>query len=189
MTTNKITANASRMRAIDIGEEMFARARSLELAGAHDHILESVVEGYLAAFLWTTADDARDTAENGEGHQTGEPMLDSNYDVHGVVDSVKDALKEELSGIIAQHPLAFRMYLARRSSPAGPNHFGLFVSPDLEGVASYWAHDFLLTRDGHGTGFWDRGLDALGDYWTKIAKSYGSSEDLYLQDNGQGQLA
>ena len=44
-------------------------------------------------------------------------------------------------------------------------------------------HDFWLTRNGHGAGFWDRGLGAIGDALTKASKSYGSS-DLYIGDDG-----
>jgi hypothetical protein len=36
------------------------------------------------------------------------------------------------------------------------------------------AHDFWLTRNGHGAGFWDRGLGEVGDELTKDAKAYGS---------------
>ncbi len=35
-------------------------------------------------------------------------------------------------------------------------------------------HDFWLTRNGHGAGFWDRGRKD-GDALTKIAKSYGDA--------------
>lgn len=35
-------------------------------------------------------------------------------------------------------------------------------------------HDFWLTRNGHGAGFWDRGLGELGDRLTALAKAYGS---------------
>lgn len=44
------------------------------------------------------------------------------------------------------------------------------------------AHDFWLTRNGHGAGFWDRGLGDLGDKLTEASKSYGSS-DLYVGDD------
>lgn len=37
------------------------------------------------------------------------------------------------------------------------------------------AHDFVLTRNGHGTGFWDRGLGAVGLRLTDAAKAYGSA--------------
>jgi hypothetical protein len=45
-------------------------------------------------------------------------------------------------------------------------------------------HDFWLTRNGHGVGFWDRGLDDLGERLTKAAKVYGSI-DLYPGDDGK----
>lgn len=36
------------------------------------------------------------------------------------------------------------------------------------------AHDFILTANGHGAGFWDRGLGELGERLTAMAKGYGS---------------
>lgn len=44
-------------------------------------------------------------------------------------------------------------------------------------------HDFWLTRNGHGVGFWDRDLGALGDRLTKAAKAFGEFT-LYLGDDG-----
>ncbi len=44
-------------------------------------------------------------------------------------------------------------------------------------------HDFYLTRNGHGTGFWDRGYGDVGDELTKMAKPYGSYS-LILGDDG-----
>lgn len=34
-------------------------------------------------------------------------------------------------------------------------------------------HDFALTRNGHGTGFWDRGLGEMGDMLTEACEPYG----------------
>jgi hypothetical protein len=45
-------------------------------------------------------------------------------------------------------------------------------------------HDFWLTRNGHGAGFWDRGLGAIGDQLTTACKPYGSV-DLYVGDDGK----
>lgn len=36
-------------------------------------------------------------------------------------------------------------------------------------------HDFWLTRNHHGAGFWDRGLGELGDRLTKAAHAYGET--------------
>lgn len=45
-------------------------------------------------------------------------------------------------------------------------------------------HDFALTRNGHGAGFWDRGLGERGMWLTAMAKPYGS-ESLYVGDDGR----
>ena len=45
-------------------------------------------------------------------------------------------------------------------------------------------HDFWLTRNRHGAGFWDRGLDAIGELLTKSSHAYGTV-DLYVGDDGK----
>jgi len=45
-------------------------------------------------------------------------------------------------------------------------------------------HDFWLTRNGHGAGFWDRGYGPRGEWLTKAAHVYGSV-DLYVGDDGK----
>jgi len=45
-------------------------------------------------------------------------------------------------------------------------------------------HDFWLTRNGHGAGFWGRGLGELGEALSKDAKTFGTY-DLYVGDDGQ----
>ena len=46
------------------------------------------------------------------------------------------------------------------------------------------AHDFWLTRNGHGAGFWDGDYpEELGDALTVASKAFGTC-DLYIGDNG-----
>jgi hypothetical protein len=45
-------------------------------------------------------------------------------------------------------------------------------------------HDFWLTRNRHGAGFWDEGLGAVGKRLTDAAHAYGSF-DLYVGDDGK----
>ena len=45
----------------------------------------------------------------------------------------------------------------------------LMVGLDVEQCG----HDFWLTRNGHGAGFWARGYGKVGYYLTKAAKAYG----------------
>jgi hypothetical protein len=50
-------------------------------------------------------------------------------------------------------------------------------------TAQQVGHDFWLTRNGHGAGFWDRGLGEIGDRLSEAAKVYGGV-DLYIGDDG-----
>ena len=52
---------------------------------------------------------------------------------------------------------------------------------ELGGTPEQFAHDFWLTRNGHGAGFWDRGLGDVGDKLTEMAETHGSC-DLYLSE-------
>jgi len=45
-------------------------------------------------------------------------------------------------------------------------------------------HDFWLTRNGHGAGFWDRGIEDIGDELTNASKKY-PEQYAYLGDDGK----
>lgn len=56
---------------------------------------------------------------------------------------------------------------------------------DYHTPESYLGHDFWLTRNGHGAGFWDRGYTKeLGDALTEAARKAGQ-RDLYVSDAGK----
>lgn len=62
-----------------------------------------------------------------------------------------------------------------------------FLREHEELLMGHWdadqaGHDFWLTRNHHGTGFWDRGKEQ-GDALTKAAVSYGAT-DVYLGEDG-----
>lgn len=44
-------------------------------------------------------------------------------------------------------------------------------------------YDFILSRNGHGTGFWDRGNGYLGDALHEYAKTFGTM-NLYVGNDG-----
>ncbi|AGM13667.1 hypothetical protein PBI_PHAUX_134 [Mycobacterium phage Phaux] len=139
-------------------------ARSVELSGAD---IDSMVEGYLEAQLWAGLD------YRAEGE---EPVTyDENYSRADIAPEYVAAVHEELTEVVAQHPLAVRMYLNARE-----------YDPGQGTVSAYFGHDFYLTREHHGAGFWDCGLGELGDYLTKVADSYGAATELW--DNGNGRL-
>jgi hypothetical protein len=45
-------------------------------------------------------------------------------------------------------------------------------------------HDFCLTRNRHGAGFWDRGYGKVGDRLTEAAHAHGES-NVYKGDDGK----
>lgn len=45
-------------------------------------------------------------------------------------------------------------------------------------------HDFFLTRNGHGVGFWDRDLGEVGDRLSDAAEAFGEVW-FYVGDDGQ----
>lgn len=46
-------------------------------------------------------------------------------------------------------------------------------------------HDFALTRNDHGAGYWDRGLGDIGELLTKEAKAYGAMHVVVIEDEGK----
>ena len=65
---------------------------------------------------------------------------------------------------------------------AGMNAYEQNTLPDYD--ESQAGHDFWLTRNGHGAGFWDRGLGELGTLLTMFAKAF-PPRDLYIGDDGK----
>lgn len=55
------------------------------------------------------------------------------------------------------------------------NYAALATAASATGYSwSHAGHDFALTRNGHGAGYWDRGLGELGDALTRAAKAAGA---------------
>ncbi len=119
--------------------------------------LAEIMKHYIAAAFWTTVDDSHDDYNPATG---GGPYLEENFDYADVANV--DVIAEELRRFIMSTRLG-----------------------DLDGLTSESiGHDFWLTRNGHGTGFWDRGLGDVGDRLSKRAEGAGTS-DAYVGDDGR----
>ena len=97
-------------------------------------------------------------------HDDNEEPLDKNYDITDV--SEESAMKAEKD-------------CADFMQRAGSLLEG--IDPEQAG------HDLWLTRNGHGAGFWDRGLGEVGQQLSDIARSMGGS-DAYVGDDGKVHL-
>ena len=63
------------------------------------------------------------------------------------------------------------------------NDFRAQAGDLLNGIDEEQAgHDFWMTREGHGVGFWDRDLGEIGDKLSNIATGFGNG-DLYVGDD------
>jgi hypothetical protein len=116
--------------------------------------LDEFTQGYVSAIFWTECNDDR----------RDEGLADMTF---------ADLPPKVLADIIAECD-DFQVANARSLSKAYGDRYG-------EGMAGA---DFWLTRNGHGAGFWDRGLGKHGEDLTKAAKAYGSS-DAYVGDDGK----
>lgn len=117
--------------------------------------LDEFTEAYIATALWSSTDNSDETG--------GEP-LDTNYgpwDIH----------PDTLSRMIADCA-SFQESEARH---------GFSTIDENLGQAG---HDFWLTRNGHGAGFWDGDWPKdEGERLTKVSEAYGEF-DLIVGDDG-----
>lgn len=79
-----------------------------------------------------------------------ENPMDDTYDIHDVAESERAKWTEEIQAFLNEAIL------------------------DLDGIApEQIGHDFTLTRNGHGAGFWDRGLGERGQRLTAACEPFG----------------
>ncbi len=100
-------------------------------------------------------------SSNDESREDGDDLLDDNY---GIEDIGPDAIAAAVLDCDRFRELA-----------------GDLLDESSEIVA---AHDFWLTRNGHGAGFWDGDWPESGDRLTAICKGFGESH-LYVGDDGR----
>lgn len=93
----------------------------------------------------------------------GEP-LDGLLSVDDISADTVESIKSDCADFQEENAQFLGQYKARFSSESA-------------------GHDFWLTRNRHGAGFWDRGLDTLGRTLTASANAWGGV-DLYIGDDG-----
>ncbi len=111
-------------------------------------------EGYIDAFLWTERGDE-------------DAYLDEKY-------GREDLTKSSLESVIADCTSFIEHVQAAQRPDEFPWDDREYGAESMED-SSQAGHDFLLTRNGHGAGFWDRGLGAWGNTLTEIAKTFGTT--------------
>jgi hypothetical protein len=131
------------------------RAYHLKITQALPDDFESTaLAAYLTCALWSSTD---------ESDESGGRPLDDNYGPDDIADASVSEAREALRSLALQCvPMIRRQKI----------------------TAEQFGHDFWLTRNGHGAGFWDRGYGADGQALTDAAKVWGGS-DAYVGDDGR----
>ena len=128
--------------------------------------LDAFTRGYIECMLWSSTD---------ESDESGGKPLDENYDI-------EDLTIETLQSIVAVCRDFQQANASLLEAAYKPKEWiaekQQFDKPDYD--AAHAGHDFWLTRNGHGAGFWDRGL-AQGDALTKAAKVYGGCHPMVIR--------
>lgn len=120
--------------------------------------------GYLTCALWSSTDNADESG--------GEP-LDRNYGPEDIAFGSLLSMARECWAFLRDNE-----ELLARYAEELPER-GEWTQDERAG------HDFWLTRNGHGAGFWDRGLPRdVGYALTWEAKAWGGC-DLYVGDDGK----
>ena len=92
--------------------------------------------------------------------------LENNYHIEQLASVAMDTAKQDCALFQKQNEeLLSQMYAAGHK-------------PEQAG------HDLWLTRNGHGAGFWDRGMGDLGNKLADAARDF-KTTDLYVGDDGQ----
>lgn len=130
--------------------------------------LDSFTKGYIECALWAGHDyrieepdgTFRWPATHDEGPDNPRP-LDKNFDQFDITPATLEEIRRECADFQEANAL-----LLAQASEEIPRR-----------DSSHHGHDFFLTRNRHGAGFWDRGYsDPIGSSLTKAAQAYGSWE-------------
>lgn len=114
---------------------------------------------YVEAALWSSTYETEDREDN--------PMDDGE---HELATETRDQMLRDCGEWFA--------YCEANDLPACPDYDDSgYSDEEMSG------HDFWLTRNRHGVGYWDRGLGDIGDKLTEAAHTFGEV-GLYVGDDG-----
>lgn len=130
---------------------------------ANTRDLEAFTAAYVEAMLW---------AENDNSDETGGVPLDSNYDRSDLEPESESKVKADCERFLSMPDVVDSI---RKGNVHGPQGSGPFQMA---------GHDFWLTRNGHGAGFWDGDWpEPYASTLDKAARSFGSCDVIVTDSN------
>jgi hypothetical protein len=126
--------------------------------------INAVVHAYIGTLLWSESCNGTAPVEVcdhlGRGEDCDASLDYLNYDADDLDDSARLEIVSDVTDFVEAN--------------AG----------DLAGIdAGDIGHNFVLSRNGHGAGFWDRGWGERGDRLHEAAKVYGTMSAYVGSDN------
>lgn len=134
---------------------------SLEGVDSDDYV--AFANGYAHALLWA---DTRDGGEDVNPYDWHTPAADWAIDAFDA--KSRELIDTDCRGFLSSMVSDVREYVDTMAARPGT-----FL--DRRAAFGTAGHDFLLTRNRHGAGYWDRGLGELGERLTAAAHPYGST--------------
>ena len=121
--------------------------------------LNEFILGYVTCAIWASIGD-------------DEQPLDEKYDGDDIAPETRKAMEKDCEKFIAENEAVLGDYAE------------IIGSHPEYSESEVAGHDFWLTRNGHGAGFWDRGIGETGDKLTEASKGFGEV-NLYVGDDGK----
>lgn len=131
--------------------------RTIEL---DENYIMQFICGYVECALWSSTDNVDDSG--------GEP-LDNNYDENDLDDVTFRQMQEDCLQFMRDNYKNLELFEEK------------YLNNYPYGACA--GHDFWLTRNGHGAGFWDRGLGVLGEALSNACRY--QALNLYVGDGGK----
>lgn len=125
-------------------------SRNLAVDPLTDDELESIVSTALHTLLWS-AGEATDYENDDEFLF----MWDQKYDSDDATPELRARIKKELGEFVTTNAVDLTLYI---NHPALKAHVATFGGTTIDQIP----HDWILSRTGAGTGFWDRGAGNIG---------------------------
>lgn len=120
--------------------------------------LDAKLKSYIETALWSSSDNADESG--------GEP-LDKNYGINDLAPKAVEKMRRDVNKFFEENA----------------KDIELAASEGQDGKQV--AHDFWLTRNGHGAGFWDGDYsEELGNRLTAAAEKFGE-QDIVIGDDGK----
>jgi len=156
----RIDATLKYLSGAEAGDAAFKRSLKGKRKGStiDSYYREAFEEAYVKAALWSTTDESNESG--------GKPMED-NYGWKDFAPSTKRAVKKDCADFVRK---------GKGDLETARDQYGM----DAEKAG----HNFWLTREGHGSGFWDEDMDEVGERLTELSEKFGEG-GLYVGDDGK----